>query len=93
VAVLSLSGEIDVSNASAIVESLCEHLVGPGHTIQVALSEVTFMDSSGIGACLKAQRRARLAGYDIVFSNPSAPVALVIEILGLEQVLSQGLAS
>lgn len=89
----SLKGEVDVSNASAVVEDLCQHLSGPSHTIRVDLAGVTFMDSSGIGACLKAQRCARLAGYDMVFVNPSAAVKLIIEILGLEPILLRGLPS
>jgi anti-anti-sigma factor len=72
-------------------ENLGRLLVGPRQTIRVDLAEVTFMDSSGVGACLRAQQQARRAGYDMVFVNPSTSVALVIKILGLESVLLQEL--
>jgi anti-sigma B factor antagonist len=86
-----LAGDVDISVAPQVGESLGRLLVGPRRTIRVDLSGVTFMDSGGIGACLRAQERARLAGYEMVFVNPSSSVALVIKILGLEPVLLQGL--
>jgi anti-anti-sigma regulatory factor len=51
------------------------------------------MDSSGIGACLEAQRCARHAGYDMVFADPNASVTRVIELMGLERILLQALRS
>jgi anti-sigma B factor antagonist len=93
VAAVELPEEIDCSNASDVVEDLCRLLVGPRRTIRVDLAEVTFMDSSGIGACLEAQRCARRAGYDMVFADPNASVTRVIELMGLERILLQALRS
>lgn len=87
---LLLPAEIDCSNSSDVAEALCRLVAGNPRTICVDLGGVTFMGSSGIAACIKAQRCARLAGYDMVFVNPTGPVAQVIQILGLEGVLLHG---
>jgi anti-anti-sigma factor len=91
--VVLLAGEIDLTNASAVVEYLCRHLVGQNQRIEVDLARVSFMDCSGIEACLETQRRARQAGYHMTFVNPTRSVARVIEILDLDRVLLQSVAS
>jgi anti-anti-sigma factor len=87
---VALEGEIDLSACGSVVEQLAGLLVGPARVIRVDLREVTFIDAAGIEACLTAQRRAREAGYDLVYVNPQAIVARVITILDLETVLLDG---
>jgi anti-anti-sigma factor len=84
---ISLWGEIDISNATQVVDELCRFLGGPKRTLRVDLANVMFMDARGIAACLEAQQRADLAGYDLLFENAHGIVARVIEILDLEAVL------
>lgn len=85
--VLSLSGEMDLSTVgivNAAVQDVVERKPG---TLIFDLSELTFMDSSGIAALLTAA-----AAVDTVqVRNPSGIVRRVIELSGLEQTL--GLAS
>jgi anti-anti-sigma factor len=84
---VSLCGEIDLANASAIQAEVLQACAGPNRVVIVDLQAVTFMDACGIGACLSAQQLARERGRELVFSKPQGVVARVIAVLGLESVL------
>ena len=60
-------------------------LDAPRHqSIELDLSAVTFVDSSGIGALVRAHRVADDAGARIVLVDPSHPVVRVLALVGLE---------
>jgi anti-anti-sigma factor len=84
---IALRGEIDLATSGDLLAELCGCLVGSARVITVDLGHVTFMDATGINACLMAQRQGRALGYDLRFANPQGAVARVIEILDLEAVL------
>ena len=60
-------------------------MVGPpGALVVVDLSQLTFMDSSGLGAIHAARRGAIKDGGTLVVSRPSPIVHKVLEITGLD---------
>lgn len=78
--VFALRGELDAST----VGNLAERLTAPGSLVVVDLCQLTFIDSSGLGAIHAARRRALASGGDLVVSRPSASVYRVLEITGLD---------
>lgn len=79
--VVALRGELDASTC----RRLAEHLSGPpGSLIVVDLAELTFLDSSGLGAFHDARRKAIEAGGSLVLCHPVAMVQRVLEITGLD---------
>jgi anti-anti-sigma factor len=79
--VFVLTGELDASTCSG----LSEHLIGPpGSLIVVDLCDLSFMDSSGLGAIHAARRVALSHGGTLVVSRPSPMVSRVLEITGLD---------
>jgi anti-anti-sigma factor len=79
--VFSLRGELDASTCGYLTEGL----IGvPGSLVVVDLGELTFMDSSGLGAIHAARRRALEQGGTLVVSRPGPMVARVLEITGLD---------
>jgi anti-anti-sigma factor len=76
-----LRGELDASTS----QGLSEHLVGPPGCLIVAdLSELTFIDSSGLGAIHSARRAAIDNGGNLVVCRPTPTVYRVLEITGLD---------
>lgn len=76
-----LRGEFDASNT----QDLPQLLQGPpGSLVVVDLAEVTFIDSSGLGALHSARRRAVKDGGTFVVSRPQAAVHRVLQITGLD---------
>jgi anti-anti-sigma factor len=79
--IFALWGELDACTC----QGLAERLVGPpGSLIVVDLCQVTFIDSSGLGAIHAARRTAIVDGGNLVVSRPSPMVHGVLEITGLD---------
>lgn len=80
--VVTLHGELDVVSADGLANSLVELA---GSTLVVDLSGLTFMDSSGIGALVRAKTRIRANGLgDLVLTRPGDIVRRALEIVGLD---------
>jgi anti-anti-sigma factor len=79
---VTLHGELDVASADGLANSLVELA---GSTVVVDLSDLTFMDSSGIGALVRARNRIRADGLgELVLTRPGAIVRKALEIVGLD---------
>jgi anti-anti-sigma factor len=79
--VFVLSGELDVKTS----QGLADRLTGsPGSLVVLDLSQLTFMDSSGIGAIHTARRISIKDGGTLVVCRPSPLVHRVLEITGLD---------
>jgi anti-anti-sigma factor len=59
----------------------------PGAHIVVDMSEVGFLDSSGIGVLVAAQRAAVARGATLTLSEPTPTVRMVLEISHLDTIL------
>ena len=87
VTVVAPKGRLDMSAAPAfrgqvrqLVESGATHLV-------VDLQEISFVDSSGLGAVIGALKVARQSGGDLRIARPNQQVQLVLDLTSLNQVL------
>ena len=81
-----LSGELDIASASRL--RACLDAIDPGvrHCI-LDLSDLTFMDSHGVGVIAEANRRFEPAMRELVLHNPRGHVARVIDLTGLARVV------
>ena len=55
----------------------------PGDAVTLDLSDVDFIDSSGVSMLLKIQSYLDGMGCRFALANPSAPVVRVLALLGL----------
>ncbi len=79
-----LSGYVDPSTSPALREALGD-MMDKGHRdIEIDLRDVTFMDSSGIGALATAYKR----GAHVTVHNPSPTVMRELVMCGLDQFVS-----
>jgi anti-anti-sigma factor len=77
----ALRGELDASTC----QGLAERLIGlPGSLVVVDLCQLTFIDSSGVGAIHAARQMAISDGGTLVVSRPTPIVHRVLEITGLD---------
>jgi anti-sigma B factor antagonist len=82
------SGEVDLSTAGRLRHSLLTAIANPTVTIASAdLSDVTFIDSTGIGALIAAYNTASDTGKTFVVVNASTQVAHVLAIVGADRLL------
>jgi anti-sigma B factor antagonist len=80
-AVVVVRGEIDVASCPAL-NGIVADLTCP--EIVLDLAEVTFMDSSGLAALLRAERRARELGGRLLLRAPSRAVLDVLQMTHLD---------
>ena len=81
--IVHVTGEVDVSNAPALRAALDEALTAGAARIQVDLSEVPYIDSTGIGVLVGAARRAAESASAIAVVHPQRNVARVLSLLGV----------
>ena len=81
--VLFLSGEIDMASAEGITSAL-RALIEAGGPVTIDLSDVTFMDSTGLHVLVEAARALGDRGC-IVVHGANGGVAKVIDIVQLTQ--------
>jgi anti-sigma B factor antagonist len=78
-----LIGELDIAVADDVEERL-SHGREDGRAVRVDLSQLEFIDSSGVRALVLGLKHARTAGLDLaVDSDVSSTVRRMIEIMGI----------
>lgn len=86
-AIIRLRGELDLDTAERFGEAT-QLLQATGiPTPLVDLSELDFIDSSGLRELVVAHRRQREIGGGVVLRAPNDRIRGVLDIVGLDQVL------
>ena len=84
----SVSGEVDHHRARRIMEELEQAIDGMApRQFTLDLSEVSFMDSSGIAVVLRAYRRVKELGGEMVVAHPPTQAAKVLKAAGIERLI------
>jgi anti-anti-sigma factor len=78
-----LVGELDISTVDSAAQALSA-VFRDATTVAIDLSDLTFIDSSGVRLLLAALRDQRARGGDVVLQSPTENVRHVFDILGLE---------
>lgn len=86
---LQLVGELDLSTVSIFVDAMDDVLDGEPVGIELDLSELTFLDSSGLGAYVTAYRKAQAVGSRLTLGKRSGIVDRVLQLSGVEEALAQ----
>lgn len=79
---LVVSGEVDASTA-ATLSSFLTPLPGESVDVAIDMSDVAFIDSSGLRALIEAHQRAEHAQRRLIITNPSSIVSRLIDLSGL----------
>jgi anti-anti-sigma factor len=84
---ISLTGEMDLANAEQVEEEIVRVEATDAATIILDLTELAFIDSTGIRALIAAELRARADSNRLVFRRPPENVQRVLRIAGVEKSL------
>lgn len=82
---VDLRGELDILHAEQLQRALLE---GAGTTVIVDLSELEFIDSSGLAALVRARTLLAARGGTCQFRGATNSVRRTFEITGLHHLLS-----
>jgi len=88
ITVIHGTGRLNMVSAPKLRQAVDE-AVGSGRPrVVVDLSEVEFMDSSGLGALIGCLKSARQAGGDLRIAAPTKQVTMVLKLSNLDRVLT-----
>jgi anti-sigma B factor antagonist len=82
------SGDLDLATAEAFRHLVQEGLVGDPDVLVVDLTDVPFLDSSGIAVLAGAVRHQRARGAAVKVSNSQPIVKRALELVGLGMLLT-----
>lgn len=83
---VSVTGELDALTAGQLDAALAPLLADDDpRGLVLDLSGVDFMDSSGLGICIKAIKAVREKGAEVSFVVTSTRVRRVFEVTGIDQ--------
>ncbi len=84
---LSVEGELDIATAPRMIAALNEALADMAAPLVVDLSEVVFMDSTGLALLMNARRRVVRLGQGFAIVCPGGPISRVFEIADMVESL------
>ena len=82
-----LDGEIDMDKTEAAKEVIFPH-IDAGKELHLNLSQVQYMDSSGISVLIESHQKAIEKGTKMIVKDVSKSVLKVIMMAKLEQILN-----
>jgi anti-sigma B factor antagonist len=87
-ATLALTGELDMGTTGQLSSRVSEQLAGGATDLTVDLTELTFMDSSGLRALIDLHDRSRTESWSLKLIAPEDEGAvLVIRATGADKAL------
>ncbi|MCA1842697.1 MAG: STAS domain-containing protein [Actinobacteria bacterium] len=85
--VVAVRGEIDLVTAPVLWESLVDLLLDADRLV-IDLAGTTFIDSTGLGVLVRALKRLRHRGGELVLRSPRPNARKVLSITCLDRVMT-----
>lgn len=86
IVVLAVVGEIDAANVAHLRSCLDDLLVKGEHNFVIDLTDVSFMDSSGLATLVQLFKRVRIGQGDVRLCGMQPKVKRVFELIRLDRV-------
>ena len=84
---VALHGEVDVLNVDQVRRALAEAIAVRPRQIEVDLADLSFIDSTGLGALIFAFQRSRDAAIGFRLARPTSGVHQTLVLSGLLEVV------
>jgi anti-anti-sigma factor len=82
---LKLSGELDLASVSRVEQAVEAALAQGARTLVLDLSELSFVDSSGLRLFIVLNERAVAEGWKLSMTRPQEQAMTVFVVSGLEE--------
>lgn len=86
VATINLAGEIDLHVSNQLQQDLTKVLASKPARIFLNLSEVPYMDSSGVASLVKLLSKTKARNIELALQNPTNKIRSIFEITRLDSV-------
>lgn len=88
IAVLAVSGELDIDSQDRLYAAVADATKCGNTRMILDCGQLTFCDSVGLGCLLTVHRSLREQGGVLILADLTEPVARVMEIVGVDQVIA-----
>ena len=85
---LTVRGEVDIAAVPGLLADAERSMDANLPRLEIDLHEVTFIDSSGLGALVQIQNAAGERGIDVVLTRCPARTRRLLELSGLHHVFT-----
>ncbi len=85
---VQLAGELDHDGVVVVEGAVQRAAATAANTVTLDAERVTFVDSAGLRLVLQAQMTASSRGVDFVLARPSDNVVRLLELTGLDDLIS-----
>jgi len=86
-AVVHLTGRLDLLSAGLFRERVTAAVADGHQRLVIDLHDVSFVDSSGLGALIGGLKSTRVAGGDLRIARPTEQAAMILQLTNLNRVL------
>ena len=86
--VITVSGEVDLATSPELDTAIIAAIESGTSSVAIDLTDVSFMDSSGLGVIVRGLKRCREADKDLDLVITNERVLKVFGITGLDQVIT-----
>jgi anti-sigma B factor antagonist len=86
--ILAVTGELDVHSAGGLERKLADLVAAGSSDLVLDLTELDFLDSTGLGVMVKGLKWAREAGGDLKVVADDDKIVKVFTITGLDSAMS-----
>ena len=84
---IQLHGELDMATAPRLGRVLDEALDAMPDTVRLDLSDLTFLDSTGIRVLITASRRAKAQDCSVILHAPREHVLRTLKLTGVDRLM------
>jgi anti-sigma B factor antagonist len=85
--VITVAGEVDLASSPELDTAIIAAIESGATSVVIDLTDVSFMDSSGLGVIVRGLKRCREADKDLDLVITNERVLKVFGITGLDQVI------
>ncbi len=86
--VSKIKGEVDIATAKQFEDAILEQLEKEYPIIVLDLTEMDYIDSTGIGILMNIKKNVLKDGQDIVLYRPKRSIQKLLQLTGVEQVFT-----
>lgn len=85
--IVKLRGEIDVFTAPTLREKLIPLTEGTGNDIKIDLEEISYLDSTGLGAFIQAYKSSKQHNSELEIIHVKERVFRLFQVTGLNDIM------
>jgi anti-anti-sigma factor len=84
--IIEPAGRLDITNAAQLRKQVAEITSNKPNLLLVDLTNVSFMDSSGLGALVSALKAVRAIGAEMVLCSPNEQVKMLFDLTSMSKI-------